>query len=251
VDATSGAGGLRFEPPGRRYYFAPRRDRFRRRPVAAVLSPAALERVARIHASGRWVRRHSISTSQSSRVARPDVQHSALATLCCSCTSWTGCWRAVGSIFAAGRSERSASIVRVGRVDGLTSPFVAKLTSAAMWWGPSISIRRWMPHRGQGVAGQRRGRHRALSEAGAQSAADRHVPPWSQRRRSLTACIDHVVGRLKAPRQGAGARGCKATAAVGRQPLHPPGALRRSTHQAHSGAQPPVRHVGRAGSPSR
>ncbi len=57
VDATSGAGGLAFEPPEvDAYYFAPQKCFGSDGGLwAAALSPAAIDRVRRIASTGRWV----------------------------------------------------------------------------------------------------------------------------------------------------------------------------------------------------
>src|SRR5262249_39838039 len=57
VDAPSGAGGLRFAPTEvAAYCFAPQKGFASDGGLwVAVLSPAAVERVERIHACGRWV----------------------------------------------------------------------------------------------------------------------------------------------------------------------------------------------------
>src|SRR5690606_6061503 len=56
VDATSGAGGLRFDPREvDAYYFAPQKCLASDGGLwIAALSPAAVERIERIAASGRW-----------------------------------------------------------------------------------------------------------------------------------------------------------------------------------------------------
>jgi phosphoserine aminotransferase len=130
VDATSGAGGLRFDPAQvDAYYFAPQKCFGSDGGLwVAILSPAALERVARVHESGRWVPAFldlSIAVEQS----RLDQTYNtpALATLIMFADQLEWMLDGGGIEFAAGRSEKSASIL-YGWADSAAyaNPFVAK-----------------------------------------------------------------------------------------------------------------------------
>jgi phosphoserine aminotransferase len=130
VDATSGAGGLRFDPAQvDAYYFAPQKCFGSDGGLwAALLSPAALERVGRIRDAGRWVPAFldlAIAIDQS----RLDQTYNtpALATLVMFVNQLDWMLDGGGIDFAAGRSERSAGIL-YGWADSASyaSPFVAK-----------------------------------------------------------------------------------------------------------------------------
>jgi phosphoserine aminotransferase len=130
VDATSGAGGLRFDPAQvDAYYFAPQKCFGSDGGLwVALLSPAALERVAHIHQSGRWAPAFldlTIAIEQS----RLDQTYNtpALATLIMFLDQLDWMLEGGGIEFAAGRSERSARTL-YGWADSASyaNPFVAK-----------------------------------------------------------------------------------------------------------------------------
>jgi phosphoserine aminotransferase len=130
VDATSGAGGLRFDPNEvDAYYFAPQKGFASDGGLwVAVLSPGAIERIGRIHASGRWVPAFldlSIAVEQS----RLDQSYNtpALATIIMFLHQLEWMLAGGGLDFAAGRSDRSARILyHWAESTAYTSPFVAK-----------------------------------------------------------------------------------------------------------------------------
>jgi phosphoserine aminotransferase len=130
VDATSGAGGLRFDPAQvDAYYFAPQKGFASDGGLwVAVMSPAALERVARIHESGRWVPAFldlSIAVEQS----RLDQTYNtpALATIIMFLHQLEWMLAGGGIEFAAGRSDRSGRILYGwAESTSYTRPFVAK-----------------------------------------------------------------------------------------------------------------------------
>jgi phosphoserine aminotransferase len=130
VDATSGAGGLRFDPAQvDAYYFAPQKGFASDGGLwVAVLSPAAIERVARIQDSGRWTPAFldlSIAVEQS----RLDQTYNtpAIATLIMFLHQLEWILAGGGADFAAGRSERSAGVLYGwAESSGYASPFVAK-----------------------------------------------------------------------------------------------------------------------------
>jgi phosphoserine aminotransferase len=130
VDATSGAGGLRFDPAEvDAYYFAPQKGFASDGGLwVAVLSPAAVERVARTRESGRWVPAFldlSIAIEQS----RLDQTYNtpALATIIMFLHQLEWILAGGGIEFAAGRCDQSAGILYGwAESSSYTSPFVAK-----------------------------------------------------------------------------------------------------------------------------
>ena len=130
VDATSGAGGLRFDPSQvDAYYFAPQKCFGSDGGLwVTVLSPAALERVARLHESGRWVPAFldlAIAIEQS----RLDQTYNtpALSTLVLFVDQLDWILSGGGMDFSAGRCERSAQILYGwAERSRFAEPFVAK-----------------------------------------------------------------------------------------------------------------------------
>jgi phosphoserine aminotransferase len=130
VDATSGAGGLRFDPSQvDAYYFAPQKGFASDGGLwVAVLSPAALERVARIQESGRWMPAFldlSVAVEQSR--LNQTYNTPALATIVLLVHQLEWMLSGGGIDFAAGRSERSAEILYGwAESSDFATPFVAK-----------------------------------------------------------------------------------------------------------------------------
>ena len=130
VDATSAAGGLRFDPTQvDAYYFAPQKSFASDGGLwVALLSPAALERVARIGERSRWMPAFldlRIAIAQS----RLDQTYNtpALATLFLFVEQLDWMLANGGLDFAAGRSERSAQILYSwAESSTFATPFVAK-----------------------------------------------------------------------------------------------------------------------------
>lgn len=114
VDATSAAGGLRFDASQTDvYYFAPQKC------IAsdgglwiAAVSPAAIERIERIGAGDRWIPA-SLDLATALDNSRKDQTYNtpALATifLAVQQMEWVNTYGGLG--FAAGRSEKSAQIM--------------------------------------------------------------------------------------------------------------------------------------------
>ena len=78
VDGTSGAGGLRVDPTQFDvYYFAPQKAFAADAGIwVALCSPAAIERIERVAASGRWVPPVAEPADRARELApRPDLQH--------------------------------------------------------------------------------------------------------------------------------------------------------------------------------
>ena len=114
VDATSAAGGLRFDPAETDvYYFAPQKCLASDGGLwLAAVSPTAVDRIERIGASGRWVP-ESLSLTTALENSRKDQTYNtpALATvfLAVQQVEWVN--ENGGLHFAAGRSDRSAAII--------------------------------------------------------------------------------------------------------------------------------------------
>ena len=114
VDATSAAGGLRFDPAETDvYYFAPQKCLASDGGLwLAAVSPTAVDRIERIGASGRWVP-ESLSLTTALENSRKDQTYNtpALATvfLAVQQVEWVN--ENGGLQFAAGRSDRSAEII--------------------------------------------------------------------------------------------------------------------------------------------
>jgi phosphoserine aminotransferase len=130
VDATSGAGGLRFDPAETDvYYFAPQKCFGSDGGLwLAAMSPAALERVAAVAASGRHVPA-SLDLRIAVENARLEQTYNtpALATLLLLVEQVEWMNENGGLEFAAGRCDRSAGIL-YGWAErtGYTTPFVTE-----------------------------------------------------------------------------------------------------------------------------
>jgi len=130
VDATSGAGGLRFDPRETDvYYFAPQKGFASDGGLwVAVLSPAAIERSKRIQESGRWAPA-SLDINIAIEQSRLDQTYNtpAVATLVMFAHQLEWILAGGGMDFSAGRSERSArTLYGWAEQTGYTTPFVAK-----------------------------------------------------------------------------------------------------------------------------
>jgi phosphoserine aminotransferase len=130
VDATSAAGGLRVEPAEFDvYYFAPQKCFASDGGLwLALLSPAAVERVARIQDGGRWLPA-SLDLGVALANSRLDQTYNtpALATLWLLADQLAWMLGNGGLEWCAGRCERSAELL-YGWADasGYARPFVAK-----------------------------------------------------------------------------------------------------------------------------
>ena len=130
VDATSGAGGLRVDPARfDAYYFAPQKCLSSDGGLwLALLSPAALERIARIGASGRWVPA-SLSLPVAVENSRLDQTYNtpALATVFLLAEQLDWMEANGGLEWAASRSERSAgNLYGWAESSAFARPFVEK-----------------------------------------------------------------------------------------------------------------------------
>jgi phosphoserine aminotransferase len=130
VDATSGAGGLRFDPAQvDAYYFAPQKCFAADGGLwVAVLSPAALERAAVIQGTKRWVPA-SLDLNIAIEQSRLDQTYNtpAVATLVLFVEQLRWMLEGGGLDFSAGRSEQSArTLYGWAETTSYTTPFVAK-----------------------------------------------------------------------------------------------------------------------------
>jgi phosphoserine aminotransferase len=114
VDATSGAGGLRYDPAQvDAYYFAPQKALASDGGLwLAALSPAAVERIERIAASDRWCPAF-LDLAIALDNSRKDQTYNtpALATIYLAVQQIEWILHNGGLPFAAGRCDRSAEIV--------------------------------------------------------------------------------------------------------------------------------------------
>jgi phosphoserine aminotransferase len=114
VDATSGAGGLRFDPAELDvYYFAPQKGLASDGGLwLAALSPAAVERISRISASGRWVPAF-LDLAIALENSRKDQTYNtpALATIFLAVQQVQWILENGGLPWAAGRCDRSAETI--------------------------------------------------------------------------------------------------------------------------------------------
>jgi phosphoserine aminotransferase len=130
VDATSGAGGLRFDPSEvDAYYFAPQKSFASDGGIwIAVMSPAAIERVERVARSNRWIPA-SLDLSIAVEQSRLDQTYNtpSLATIIMMVNQLDWMNGQGGLDFAAGRSEASArTLYGWAEASDFASPFVAK-----------------------------------------------------------------------------------------------------------------------------
>jgi phosphoserine aminotransferase len=130
VDATSGAGGLRFDPREVDvYYFAPQKCFGSDGGLwLAACSPAALERIERLAASDRWIP-PSIDLAIALENSRQDQTYNtpALATLFLLAAQVDWMLEQGGLEWAAGRCDRSAeTIYGWAERSEIASPYVAK-----------------------------------------------------------------------------------------------------------------------------
>jgi phosphoserine aminotransferase len=129
VDATSAAGGLRFDPAQvDAYYFAPQKCLASDGGLwLAALSPAACERVVRLAASDRWIPA-SLDLAVALENSRKDQTYNtpALATLFLAVQQVEWINQNGGLEWAASRSDRSASIMYSwAEASDYATPFVA------------------------------------------------------------------------------------------------------------------------------
>jgi len=202
VDATSGAGALRFDPSQvDAYYFAPQKCFASDGGLwVAVLSPAAVERAENIRASGRWTPA-SLDLMLAVEQSRLDQTYNtpAVATLALFAHQLDWLLEGGGMDFAAGRSERSAGILYGwAESTGYTSPFVAKRDERSTVVGtvdfddavPAATVAQVL--RANGIVDTEP--YRKLGRNQLRVGMFPAVDPEDVE--ALTRCVDHVVGRL-------------------------------------------------------
>ena len=129
VDATSGAGGLRFDPSQVDvYYFAPQKCFAADGGLwIALCSPAAQERIGRISSSGRWVPAFlDLAIALDNSTKDQTYNTPALGTILMFLDQVEWMLDGGGLDFAAGRSEASAEILYGwAEASSYATPFVA------------------------------------------------------------------------------------------------------------------------------
>jgi phosphoserine aminotransferase len=202
VDATSGAGGLRFDPADVDvYYFAPQKGFASDGGLwLALFSPAAAARVTEIRDSGRWMPA-CLDLGIALEQSRLDQTYNtpALATLLLFVHQLEWMLQGGGADFAAGRSERSAEILYGwAESSAYATPFVAKPDERSNVVGtidfiPSVDaalVAKVL--RANGVVDTEP--YRKLGRNQLRIAMFPAVDPEDVE--ALTRCVDHVVGRL-------------------------------------------------------
>jgi len=129
VDATSAAGGARFDPKAAdAYYFAPQKALSSDGGLwIALLSPAAVDRIERISASGRWIPAFfNLRTALANSRKDQTYNTPALGTVFLTVQQVNWINNMGGLEWAAGRCDRSAEIL-YGWAEGseIATPFVA------------------------------------------------------------------------------------------------------------------------------
>ena len=202
VDATSGAGGLRFDPAEVDvYYFAPQKCFASDGGLwVALCSPAALERISRISASGRWVPAFlDLGIALDNSTKDQTYNTPALATLLMFAEQVDWMLAEGGLEWAASRSDASAAHL-YGWADGseYATPFVSEPSQRSHVVGtidltervdaPTVSA----VLRANGVVDT--DSYRKLGRNQLRIGMFPAVDPDDVA--ALTRCIDHVVERL-------------------------------------------------------
>ncbi len=202
VDATSGAGGLRFDPSQVDvYYFAPQKCFASDGGLwLAACSPAALERIETIAASARWVP-PSLDLGIALENSRLDQTYNtpALATVALLADQVEWMLHGGGLEWAAGRCDRSAEILYGwAEASDFATPFVAKPDErshvvATIDLDPSVDatlVSKVL--RANGIVDTES--YRKLGRNQLRIAMFPAIDPDDVA--ALTACIDHVAGAL-------------------------------------------------------
>jgi len=203
IDATSGAGALSWDPlEVDAYYFAPQKVFAAEGGLwVAVLSPAAIARAGELRRSGdRWVPA-SLDLAGAVEASRADqtLNTPAVSTLFLFVHHLEWILDNGGSPFAAGRSRRSAEILyRWAEASAYAQPFVADPASRSPVVGtvdldasvPAATVSAVL--RANGVVDTEP--YRKLGRNQLRIGMFPAVDPDDIE--ALTACVDHVVGRL-------------------------------------------------------
>ena len=203
VDATSGAGGIEFDPLATDvYYLSPQKALASDGGLwLAMVSPAAVERIERIHASGRWCPA-SLDLKIALDNSRKDQTYNTPALATIFLTAQTVGWfnENGGLSWAAGRSAKSSSHLYAWaeqseiaspyvRVESERSPVVGTIDFDASVDANDISA--ILRHNGILDTGGYRKLGRNQLRIGMFPAVDPDDVA------ALTACIDYVIEQLK------------------------------------------------------
>ncbi len=202
VDATSGAGGLRIDPAEFDcYYFAPQKCFAADGGLwVAACSPAAVERIERLKASGRWVPAF-LDLGIALENSRLDQTYNtpALATLFLFAEQLGWMLKNGGLEWAAGRSDRSAEILYGwAEASEYATPFVGNPEQRSHVVGtidldPRIDAKQMSAVlRANGVVDT--DSYRKLGRNQLRIAMFPAIDPDDVA--ALTACIDHVAAAL-------------------------------------------------------
>ena len=223
VDATSAAGGLRFDPSQvDAYYFAPQKALASDGGLwLAALSPAGVERIERIAASDRWCPAF-LDLGIALDNSRKDQTYNtpALATIYLAVQQIEWVLHNGGLPFAAGRCDRSAEVIYGwAEASDYASPVRHRPRPAQPRGRHHRPRRLGRRHdRQQGPAQEPRRRHRELPQAGPQPAAHRPLPGHRPRGRGGADALHRLRGRSPphlshaAPRGGEAVDGARVTA---------------------------------------
>ena len=203
VDATSGAGGLRWNPAEvDMYYFSPQKCFAADGGLwVACCSPAALERIAEIGASERWCPPTlSLPLAVKNSAANQTYNTPALATVFL--TLQTVEWMCAngGLEWAAGRCDASAGVIYGwAEASDYAEPFVGDAsqrshTVATIDIDAAVADADWIATvlRANGIVDTES--YRALGRNQLRIALFPAIPPEDVA--ALCACIDHIVARL-------------------------------------------------------
>ncbi len=202
VDATSAAGGLRFDPSQTDvYYFAPQKCLAADGGLwLAAVSPAAVERIGQIAASGRWIP-DSLNLQIALDNRRKDQTYNtpALATIFLAVQQIEWICEHGGLEWAASRCDRSAeTIYGWAERSEYTSPFVAnpddrsRVVATIDFDERVDALRVAAVLRRNGIVDTEP--YRKLGRNQLRIALFPAIEPSDVE--ALTACIDHVVSQL-------------------------------------------------------
>ena len=200
IDATSAAGGLPVDiTDADAYYFAPQKNFASDGGLwLAILSPAALARVESIAASGRWVPDFlSLPIAIENSLKNQTYNTPAIGTLVLLAEQLDWLLGNGGLDWAVKRTaDSSRRLYSWAQAIEVRDP-VRRRPGTAFGGRRHDRLlrRRGCRGRGQGSAGQRHRRHRALPQTGPQPTAGRDVPRRGARRRQRADCVRRLGGR--------------------------------------------------------
>ena len=241
VDGTSGAGGLRVDPAEfDAYYLAPQKCFASDGGLwIALMSPAALERVERIAASGRWIPTFlDLKTAVDNSVLDQTYNTPALATIFLLAEQLDWMNSNGGLEWTASRCDRSAEILYTwAEQSDFARPFVENPADRSHVVG-TIDFVDAVDAAGGGrrPPGQRDRRHGAVQKARPQPAAHRHVPGHRARRRGVALRMHHLRRRRAGLLITAGAKPAEESSAS----LSVQSVRRRPRHRGRGGSCGPV-----------